>query len=780
MPRPYVVPMAAVLAAACSSTDVEPGSCPEQSVLRDGMCHRICVDRSVCRVDQACVEGVCAAPVAGPPEVVRFIVEPAVVVRGEPVQVTYAVLNARHVRLTLNDPSGSTRFFTSDSRFANITPSPDVDVEGPVTIGIEVIGDGGHATDVRPVLVVDEPRELTIASFTASPTVVLPGRRTTLSWQVINGEGTVRIINRETAETVLSNGSLDGAFEVPVAETTTFTLLANGPDGQTDDADVEVVVQNNITPGIQQFISSAGPIDVGDAALLSWRTLETERIRLHRGTVDGPVLYDSRDEAYVNEGHFVVLPTQDRQSYTLEAFTVDGVKQASLDVRVNAAPVAAQISNFFADPPIFPFESGDLASVEFAWNVSPPMAQPTLTIDGRRINGTSDGGYVEFLPTEDTLIVELQVDAPGGMARRRLRVWDRRNETEPNDDYRMGNASDGHAMLGVLAPGVANQDWSTFVGIDEGSVRLSFLDNTQCPSTLELELWQGATKLVGRRATGGVCPTIVRRKLDPELYHVVLKQPDNGVSFDYLLGIAVDPPLCGDGLIASGEACDDGNLRRNDACTPSCAVDPAYDYRVLDSDISRVWTPAPPSAQALRWLPYVEGQPAAATDEGFAVVPLPFPFQLYGRRYHGVVVHSNGYLSLQGDLSAPDINPRAAWGDTRPNALVAPVHADLVWGEDSAVRVWTSEITGLGQIVWFDFSEGRGRGETTRSAEARVGLSSENLVVFEYGEMETNRTFNAGIEDHTGQYRYSLCDAPACTSGRAPSNTVTVLGNTVR
>jgi len=46
------------------------------------------------------------------------------------------------------------------------------------------------------------------------------------------------------------------------------------------------------------------------------------------------------------------------------------------------------------------------------------------------------------------------------------------------------------------------------------------------------------------------------------------------------------PPLCGNGIVEHGEACDDGNLVNGDGCSSDCQIELVYSYRFAPADLN--------------------------------------------------------------------------------------------------------------------------------------------------------------------------------------------------
>lgn len=126
------------------------------------------------------------------------------------------------------------------------------------------------------------------------------------------------------------------------------------------------------------------------------------------------------------------------------------------------------------------------------------------------------------------------------------------------------------------------------------------------------------------------------------------------------------------------------------------------------------------------------------TDEGFAVLPLPFAFPWFGQLYSSVFVHTDGVLVLGGApascgtatsgycalYSAPTKVPSS----TAPNNIIAPFFADLELAPGGAIRYtsspseFTIEFSQLQEWLFGDFGY-----------SATVTLSASGQVLVHYG-----------------------------------------------
>ena len=746
-------------ALACSESDVEPADCPLGSVLRQGVCAKRCANQNQCRVDQDCVDGFCDAPALGRPEIRLFEIQPNVIVPSGTVRVRYAVTNATELDLSIDDGQGPTQSFVfTDSRFVDVVTSPRIDED--VTITLAATGPSGTVSDFREVRI-DDVASVRIDEFVAVPDEVIAGAETTLQWRVVNADRVT--ISDSAGDLFFETTDNEGSLVATVERTTQFNLQAeNETSVAIDDARVEVV--DSPDTGIINFVGRPSPLNEGSGGLVSWVTRDVQRLTLRQGGRFGPILYESTNPAFVEQNAFVVLAGNDNGTFVLQAVTDDGsVDERTVELDFVAAPLPGRIESFTVTPNSFDPLGPPEQPVLFSWSVTPRTEGQVLLVtnDIRRLQDSAVGSFREDFPSAETVVADLAVSvAGGGSDRKRVRVWAGRPEQEPeNNNPATADPADGRTINGTLG-GNDPQDWSAFEVQAAGTVHASFLD-TLCPAGLRMILRRGNTIVQERAASSSGCPEILRRGLPSGLYRIQLIAGD-GPLFRYSLAVAVDPNLCGDGVVGPNEACDDGELLPGDGCNAVCGAEPAFAY-TADIAQSMGWTPAPADGLRLTWLPYPDGDATIlASDEGFAVVPFPAPLRFFGRTYAGIVVHTNGLLALQPNLRGPGIANRAAWGRTVPNALIAPAYTDLEWVDDGTPLVWTTNDPEEGEMMWFDFSKAIEKESQRALGQVRVGITRTSRIIFQYGELTDVGAFIAGVEDHNGKTQLDLCDPVDC------------------
>jgi hypothetical protein len=190
-----------------------------------------------------------------------------------------------------------------------------------------------------------QPTQVQIVSFSASPAAIQPGQSTTLSWTITNATG---------ASISPNVGSVDphtGSVSVSPAQTTTYTLTANGPAGPVTQNLTVLIGTGN--PQIVRFQASPATITKGQQSTLSWTTTGASQVTISGlGTV-------------ALNGSTTVSPAQ-TTSYTLTATSADGKSvTAPVTVTVSAGNVP-QVLQFVANPQTI--SAG--GSSQLCWQVS--------------------------------------------------------------------------------------------------------------------------------------------------------------------------------------------------------------------------------------------------------------------------------------------------------------------------------------------------------------------------------------------------------------------------
>ncbi len=199
-----------------------------------------------------------------------------------------------------------------DNAIGYVAPSGSHEVQPleTTTYTMGAIGPGGNSTESITVAVSPAPPMVEIF---ASPETIILGKSTTLTW---NSSGADTCV----IEPDINDVDPSGALTVEPVETTTYTIVAAGPNGTATD-EVTVTVNN---PGpVVTFNADPEAIILGDSTTLSWTTeyADTCVIEPEIGSID-------------LNGSLIISPTEST-TYTITATGSGGTTTQSVLVSVN-------------------------------------------------------------------------------------------------------------------------------------------------------------------------------------------------------------------------------------------------------------------------------------------------------------------------------------------------------------------------------------------------------------------------------------------------------------
>jgi hypothetical protein len=225
-------------------------------------------------------------------------------------------------------------------------------------------------------------------TFSASPTEIVRGESSTLTWDVV-GEGSVSVA---IDPGVIGSGA-QGTEDVFPTQDTTYTLTASNDFG-TRTATATVVVNDPPRPEpaiITDFSASPTTIDPGGSSTLSWTVVGTEPITV--------TISDGVSDIFSNTGNgsgtLPVTPSA-TMTYTLSASNGVNPDPAPVSVQVTVNPPAAPVINSFEANPeeILTGESSTLT-----WDVSGEGL--SVEIDNA-VGAVSPQGSASVSPPDDT------------------------------------------------------------------------------------------------------------------------------------------------------------------------------------------------------------------------------------------------------------------------------------------------------------------------------------------------------------------------------------------
>jgi cysteine-rich repeat protein len=160
------------------------------------------------------------------------------------------------------------------------------------------------------------------------------------------------------------------------------------------------------------------------------------------------------------------------------------------------------------------------------------------------------------------------------------------NEIEPNNTPATANPVGAQNGFVAAIGAAGDQDYFSFVVTVPGSsVALTVDDGLgNCPSGFDskIYLYDAANNEIanddesGPNSCSAILPSMypAAASLAVGTYYVKVEEfGNNGTAPFYVLGIKLQPPACGDGILQLGEQCDDGNLVAGDGCSPTCGLE---------------------------------------------------------------------------------------------------------------------------------------------------------------------------------------------------------------
>jgi cysteine-rich repeat protein len=160
------------------------------------------------------------------------------------------------------------------------------------------------------------------------------------------------------------------------------------------------------------------------------------------------------------------------------------------------------------------------------------------------------------------------------------------NEVEPNDTAATANPLGAQNGIVAAIGSSGDQDFFSFVVTVPGSsVALTVTDGLgNCPAGFDSKMYlydSANNELVNDDESGPASCSAILPSMYPAAaslavgtYYVRVEEfGNNGITPFYVLGIKLQPPACGDGILQMGEQCDDGNTAAGDGCSPTCALE---------------------------------------------------------------------------------------------------------------------------------------------------------------------------------------------------------------
>lgn len=509
------------------------------------------------------------------PQVLTFLATPGSINAGESTELSWNVRNATSVSI-VGSVSGNV-LANGAVPTGTLTVMPTATEEYTIRATDAVGGE-----DTATVMVsVNAPQGAQIVDFSASPSTLDLGMRSTLSWNVTNAPGGIEI--SDGTSVVHSNAALTGTFEVQPFANTTYTLTAINPAGNA--TDTETVTINPSAPFIISYTASPNPVGANGITRLAWETRGADQLRILRGAT---VELDTTTN--LDTGIQEVLVTTST-TFVLEVTNAQGGNTSTLFVVAHDAPV---INSFTVSPNAF---TGTSTDATLSWDVS-NTSRLELFADGTPApgftpidTGTTAGSLAGSftLTVSQATTFELRATSAAGVVSRTARISVLVLETEPNNTSSTavpltGDGGPANGEIGV--PGDA--DFYSVVVTEGGNVRAETSDGAGGCDTdtfISLLAADGTTVLATNDEGGfGSCSLIdpqavpAARNLAAGTYYVVVEHYDVDEVGTYTLNVLVGAAACGNRIresrAAVPEQCDDGNATAGDGCSATCQVEP--------------------------------------------------------------------------------------------------------------------------------------------------------------------------------------------------------------
>ncbi|MEQ9503392.1 MAG: hypothetical protein RIT81_41410 [Deltaproteobacteria bacterium] len=747
-PIPYLAVLGLLGLGACA--EVPAAACPDGTTLAEGeLCRRVCSRDDDCLLTEVCSASICLPAPDDTFSIRRFDLAPTRVGSGEPIDVRYVVVGAERVELLVRRLGEGDQSVAVLGEHVGTVPFTDTFASG--TLLLRATRGGDMLEEGRAFEVDFEPPAVQIDRFDADATEVGAGEAVSLVWET-TGATEVSLTANEVD--VAING-LDGRTSQPIQQTTTFRLTAtNGTVTDADEVTVRVITDEK--PVIVRFDTNRTAMAPGDTAALFWEV--ENAVRLEVKGEDGRPLYSTTHTRRVMDGAWVVRP-QATTTYTLFAYgATEEHVTATTEVFVEQRPAVPQLRNVEIDP----LYTSTQSSGTISWQVDQP-AQVTVTdLNTGDVTVVSGDSYTVRSTTGgfDTRQFIVRASNDSGDAEQLVTMFQVVQEVEPNDIPNVQlQAVNNIAIAGNLFAEVQETDVDNFGLALPGAGVIRIQQHEPCAAGLHLTLIREGNEIRQSTSTNSTCAQIIlptanmgpyRLRVDP-----AAAMPA-GMSLQYVVGVEVlAGAVCGNNRVEMGETCDDGGRANFDGCNSQCQREAGSLY--TSATTMRV----PPNVNSGTPVS-LEALSSGNLDDAFIVIPLPFEFPFYGRRYGAVVLHSNGYLSLTPDFYGVPAGLHSPLGPSVPQTTLALFAADLrvPVGPSSSIRVHPLYGGANGDAIAFTFEgleiDGAANGRLTGS----IAIASNGQVFVFYDEVgDGQTTFYAGIEDDQGERVVSL---PVC------------------
>ncbi|MGH2461169.1 MAG: FHA domain-containing protein [Chloroflexota bacterium] len=321
-----------------------------------------------------------------PPDIKGFKADPASVIVGTPVALSWTIDRAKSVNI---DPSSGNAQLKPDSGTLKVVPTASTNY---TLTARNLVGISSHqsvSVEVKPA-----PQVPQIASFTASTDhLAKEGLPVTLDWKV-TGATKIAITPADEIKDVKDSGE---ATVHPSQASTVYTLTATNDAGSIN-ATKTIVID---PPQIASFTSSAPSVGQGGTVQLSWVAQNFTKLTIKADK--GDVEPQKQEVDVTSLSSQTVNPLQDTE-YTLTATNAGG----SVTKTVKVAVTALQIALFKADPPSI----AKGAQAQLSWSITGAISTTSINIQPD-VGVVSPGQTSVLVSPDKTTTYTISVIGPG-------------------------------------------------------------------------------------------------------------------------------------------------------------------------------------------------------------------------------------------------------------------------------------------------------------------------------------------------------------------------------
>jgi len=183
---------------------------------------------------------------------------------GQSVTLSWQSSNADSVTITATSGTATRTVTTSSQGSGTVKDSPTE----TTTYTATATGQGGSSTPATAKVEVSAAAP-EVTKFTVSPGSINSGQSVTISWQASNA--TTVSITTDSGSTITTTSQTSGSVTDTPASNTTYTAVANGPNGSSKPVTAQVKV-TTLPPQITQFTANPTSVSAGQTTTLTWAT----------------------------------------------------------------------------------------------------------------------------------------------------------------------------------------------------------------------------------------------------------------------------------------------------------------------------------------------------------------------------------------------------------------------------------------------------------------------------------------------------------------------------